>query len=197
MKPAVLKPFGLICLLAISAGAGFYLYQQDSGNPRPNADAADGERPPEATQEAATPDSVIGARRPDFSLPDLEGRERHISEWDGNVLVINFWATWCPPCLKEIPEFVELQSEYGDQGLQFVGIALQDPSDVVDFARKHGMNYPNLVGELPVIRIAEAYGNNTGALPYTTVVDRQGTVVFVRQGPMRGPEVEAVIEPLL
>lgn len=192
MKRAVLQSLGLVALVAVSAGAGFYLYQHDAGTSSSVQIAA-----PARSDEAATPDSMIGTRRPDFSLPDLEGRERHISEWDGKVLVINFWATWCPPCLKEIPEFVELQSEYGDQGLQFVGIALQKPADVIDFARKHDMDYPNLAGELPVIRIAEAYGNNTGALPYTTVVDREGTIVFVRQGPVRGPEMEAVIKPLL
>lgn len=197
MRRALLHSLGLVFLVAVSAGAGFYLYQQDAGIPRTGPDAAAGRNSPVAADDAATPDSIVGSRRPDFSLPDLEGRERHISEWDGRVLVINFWATWCPPCLKEIPEFVDLQSEYGDQGLQFVGIALQKPADVVDFAREHGMNYPNLAGELPVIRVAEAYGNTVGALPYTTVVDRQGTIVFARQGPVRGPEMEAVIEPLL
>lgn len=197
MKRALLPSLGLVFLVAVSAGAGFYLYQQDAGTPRPGPGAAAGGKSPTAADDAATPDSIVGSRRPDFSLPDLEGRERHISEWDGRVLVINFWATWCPPCLKEIPEFVELQSEYGDQGLQFVGIALQNPADVVDFAREHGMNYPNLAGELPVIRITEDYGNTIGALPYTAVVDRQGTIVFARRGPVRGPEMEAIIQPLL
>lgn len=192
MNRTVLRTMAVLVLVTASAAAGFFLYEQDP--PDSSADAG-GRVEPVAAASAA--DDMVGSRRPDFSLPDLEGRERHVSEWDGQVLVINFWATWCPPCLKEIPEFIELQAEYGEEGLQFLGVALQKPADVIDFARKHGMNYPNLAGEMPVIRIAEAYGNHNGALPYTTVVDRDGTVVFVRQGPMRGPEVEAIVQPLL
>ena len=95
---------------------------------------------------------ILGRHRPEFTLPDLDGQLRSISEWDGKVIALNFWATWCPPCLKEVPEFVLLQAKYQAQGLQFIGIALQRPEEVRDFVAENGMNYPVLAGELEVIK---------------------------------------------
>ena len=76
--------------------------------------------------------SVLGQKRIDFTMADIDGRPRHLSEWDGKIILVNFWATWCPPCQEEIPGFVQLQSEYGKQGLQIVGVA-------VDESRHHGV----------------------------------------------------------
>jgi peroxiredoxin len=190
-----LRPLVLALVVSVSAGAGFYLYRYlaaDAAAPAAKR-GRDGTEAPAAGQAQ----DMIGTMRPAFSLPDLHGRERHISEWDGRVLVVNFWATWCPPCLKEIPEFIELQARHGAEGLQFVGIALQKPADVVDFASKHDMNYPVLAGEMPVVRVAEAYGNHIGALPYTVVIDRNGRIVFTRQGPVSGTEMASIVRPLL
>ena len=176
----------VIAVVFISAAAaGFYFYQYRA----PAADAA----PAGEGRHAA----LIGTVRPAFSLPDLQGREHHISEWDGRVIALNFWATWCPPCLKEIPELIKLQKEYGGQGLQIIGIALQKPAEVVAFAREHGMNYPLLAGEMPVVRVAEDYGNDIGALPYTVVIDRHGRIAFIKQGPVTATEMKRVLRPLL
>ncbi|MCP4044224.1 MAG: TlpA family protein disulfide reductase, partial [Gammaproteobacteria bacterium] len=71
-----------------------------------------------------------GKPRPEFSLNDLTGTPRRVREWDGRLLFVNFWATWCPPCLREIPTFIELQDRYGSRGLQFLGVAVQDPVPV-------------------------------------------------------------------
>jgi len=140
---------------------------------------------------------MVGQARPDFTLPDLKGRPRHIGEWDGQVVALNFWATWCPPCLKEIPRLITLQSRYGGRGLQIVGIALQKPGDVSAFVREHGMNYPVLAGEMPVVKVAESYGDSIGALPYTVVIDRHGRIAYTKQGPVTVQEIRKVIQPLL
>ena len=148
---------------------------------------------PQAAMEA----QVLGVRRPEFTLPDLEGRQRSITEWDGKVVALNFWATWCPPCLKEVPEFVSLQEKYREQGLQFIGIALQKPEEVREFVAEHEVNYPILAGELEVIQLAEAYGNNIGALPYTVIIDRNGQIAHVKPGILPTEEAENIISSLL
>ena len=142
-------------------------------------------------------DGIIGSSRPDFSLPDVAGEVRNIAEWDGKVIAINFWATWCPPCIKEIPEFVELQHKYQSQGLQFIGIALQRPEEVLDFMKEKGMNYPVLAGEMEVIEISELYGNHIGALPYTVIIDRAGLIQYVKRGPLSMDSAESIISKLL
>ena len=140
---------------------------------------------------------LTGKPPPDFSLMDVSGQSRSVSEWQGKVLVINFWATWCPPCLEEIPHFINLQDKYGDQGLQFLGIALEGVDEVTSFANKLGINYPLLVGEQEVIKLAGKFGNRIGGLPYTVIIDRSGTINFIKVGPLSVTEAEQVITSLL
>lgn len=181
-----------LMVAAISAAAGLAWY------------TAQGDRavapPPDPLAAAATPGSdtsIIGMRRPEFSLPDVAGQVHSINEWDGRVIAVNFWATWCLPCLKEVPELVALQEQYGSRGLQVIGIALQKPEELGEFMREHGMNYPVLAGEADVIAVAESYGNSYGVLPYTTVINRSGIIEFTRAGPVTGAEIEAVIAEML
>jgi peroxiredoxin len=183
----------LLLAAGLSALTGVYLSQRLSDDPE--AEIATVGLP--ATPAPPADISIQGKPRPDFSLPDLTGRSRHISEWDGQVLAINFWASWCLPCLHEIPELVDLQTRYADRGLQIIGIALQKPEEITDFIVEYKMNYPVLAGEDSVIEIAESYGNTIGALPYTVIIDRSGRIVFVKLGPVTGTEVEGVISPLL
>lgn len=130
-------------------------------------------------------------------IADLDGRERSLSEWRGKILVVNFWGTWCPPCVVEIPEFVHLQQEWGERDLQFVGIALDDPAAVAAFVTDKGVNYPVLVGEDVVTDLMRVLGNRIGGLPYTVVFDRAGQVVHVQQGEWKTAAARAVLEPLL
>ena len=139
----------------------------------------------------------MGAHRPDFRLPDLDGVMHGVSEWEGKVLVVNFWATWCPPCLKEMPAFVELQEKYGHRGLQFVGIAIDRPEVVRNFMDSMAINYPVLIGDLAGIEVGRRYGNRLGSLPYTVVVDRDGQMVFSKRGELSRELAEDVIRPLL
>ncbi len=118
----------------------------------------------------------------DIKLPDVYDKPRDIAEWREKILVINFWATWCPPCLREIPEFVELQSELAQRDVQFVGIAIEDKQPVVDFLNTHPVNYPILIGGDAGIALSQRLGNIVGAVPFTVIVDRRGRIVHRHPG---------------
>lgn len=182
---------GVFVLTLVSATAGFYLFMYQA-NPIQSDNYLTG-----GVNFSDEQKKIVGQQRPDFSLMDVTGAARQINEWDGRVIAINFWATWCPPCLKEIPSFIALQNKYADEGLQFIGIALQKPEEVTDFIRTQGMNYPVLVGELEVVELAKIYGNKIGALPYTVIIDRLGRISFVKYGELAGETAEEVIKRLL
>ena len=135
--------------------------------------------------------------RPAFVLPDLQDNPQSVTQWDGKVLVINFWATWCPPCVREIPMFVELQQEYGDQGLQIVGVALDRLDEIRTFGERLGINYPVLYGVQPAMEVGMAYGNDAGTLPYTVVVDRDGHVRHAFRTEVHRDELEPILRELL
>lgn len=189
-KPVLWTVLAALVFVSAYLGNRLYHFQEEGLILLPSQQADDA--PP-----AVTTSSVLGGPRPDFTLPDLDGQMRSISEWDGKVVALNFWATWCPPCLKEVPEFVSLQEKYQDQGLQFIGIALQRPEEVREFVAEHKVNYPILTGELEVIKLAEAYGNHIGALPYTVIIDRNGQVAHVKPGILPTEEAESIINRLL
>ncbi|MDH5229020.1 MAG: TlpA family protein disulfide reductase [Gammaproteobacteria bacterium] len=135
--------------------------------------------------------------RPSFQLKDVDGRLRNVDEWNGKVLVINFWATWCPPCRREMPSFIRLQEKYAAQGLQFVGIALDEPLKVQDFLTEMEVEYPNLIGGEAGIKLSSDYGNRMGALPYTVIIDRRGYIQFTQRGELKEAVAEKVIKELL
>jgi len=117
-----------------------------------------------------------GLAAPDFVLTDLEGHSLKLSDLRGKAVVLNFWATWCPPCKQEIPWFVELQKRYGSAGLQVVGVSMDDAGDrkdVVKFAAEQSINYPVLLGKDSV---ASQYGG-IDYLPTTFYIDRNGVVL--------------------
>jgi peroxiredoxin len=116
-----------------------------------------------------------GHNAPDFELTDLQGHAVRLSDLRGKAVVLNFWATWCPPCKEEIPWFVELQKRYGAQGLQIVGVAMDDgdQKDVEKFAAENSINYPVLLGKE---KVAEKYGG-IDYLPTTFYIDRNGVVM--------------------
>ena len=121
-----------------------------------------------------------GSAAPDFTLPDLKGKEVQLSSFKGKAVVIDFWATWCEPCKIEMPWLVDLQTKYGPQGLQILGVAMDDADEptIQAFAHKMGVNYPVLKGTEAV---ADLYGGLDG-LPATFFVDRSGKIVDVAVG---------------
>ncbi|HWQ38128.1 MAG TPA: TlpA disulfide reductase family protein [Burkholderiales bacterium] len=127
------------------------------------------------------------------ALPDVSGAPRTLQDWRGKLLVVNFWATWCPPCLEEIPIFIDLQSRLGVRGLQFVGIAVDDAPSVREFARAKGINYPLLVGQTGAIELSRAAGNLQGGLPYTVVLDQRGRLLGRFHGAVQPTELERLL----
>ena len=131
------------------------------------------QNPPQAQYQN---NPAIGLQRPEFAAADLDGKLRNIKEWDGKLIFLNFWATWCPPCLKEIPDFIELQEEYGSQGFQIIGIAIDDEEAVRNYVSEVGMNYPTMVLESEGVGLAKRFGNGAGILPYTVIIKRDGEI---------------------
>ena len=110
---------------------------------------------------------------PDFSLPDLTGQKLDLSSYRGKVVLLDFWATWCDPCREEIPHFVELQDKYGDQGLQIIGVSMDDgPEPVREFYQRYKINYPVVMGNA---KTGELYGGVLG-LPIAFLIGRDGRI---------------------
>jgi thiol-disulfide isomerase/thioredoxin len=131
------------------------------------------------------------------TLPDMEGNFQALAQWRGKVIVVNFWATWCPPCLKEIPEFVRMQEKLGPHGLQFVGIAIDNRDKVREFAAKFRINYPILIGEMEGIELVRRVGNDRGGLPFTVIVDRKGRLIGTELGGLNEQKLTAIVAPAL
>ena len=131
------------------------------------------------------------------ALPDADGTEQSLGQWKGKVLVVNFWATWCVPCRTEMPEFVRAQQEFGGRGLQFVGIAMDEPGKVKAFAVELGLNYPALIGGYGAIELSKTLGNRLGALPFTIIIDRSGHVVHTQLGPIKEANLRSIVTQLL
>jgi len=134
---------------------------------------------------------------PAFSLPDLDGRPHSWAEWQGKIRVINFWATWCPPCRREIPDFVALQARYASRGLQVIGIAIDDQEAVGTYLKEVTVNYPVLVGGNEAIELGEQMGNKVGAIPFTVIADADGHIIFSQLGEMDKNKIEQAIMPFI
>jgi peroxiredoxin len=142
-----------------------------------------------------TTTAAAGKAAPDFELKDINGKVVKLSDFRGKAVVLNFWATWCPPCKIEIPWFEDLQNRYGEQGLEVVGVALDDSSDkdIADFAKEMKMNYPVLLGKEET---SDLYGG-VEALPTTFYIDRNGKIVTSVPGLIDRKEIEENIIKVL
>lgn len=128
------------------------------------------------------------------TLADLDGKPQPFAQWDGKVRVINYWATWCPPCVEEMPMFSRLQERLGAQGVQFVGIGMDEPEKMRAFVRKTPVAYPLLVG---VTAPSENPGLTVRGMPYTVVLDRDGKVAFSLYGAVKEGELAPMLEKLV
>ncbi|MDH5435272.1 MAG: TlpA family protein disulfide reductase [Gammaproteobacteria bacterium] len=139
---------------------------------------------------------MTGSLLPDFQLPDMDGNIQSSTNWKGKVLLVNFWATWCPPCRKEIPAFLDVMSTHGDRGFQVVGIAIDEKNSVQDYIDSMGIEYPVLIGKNDAIEISKQLGNRLGALPYTLITDRTGKVILTHRGELTKEDLLKTISPL-
>jgi len=175
--------FALVAVLGAVAG-GFYAWSQQTG----------------AVSEPSRPTdhlSLLGQERPSYTLGDVQGQRVSAASFDGDVVLLNFWATWCGPCRKEMPMLQELSSAYRDRGLKIVGIALDDVGQARDFAAQLGIDYTILVGDADVMAVGMAYGNRAGMLPYTVLIGRDRIVRWAHLGELDRAELESELHKLL
>jgi thiol-disulfide isomerase/thioredoxin len=146
-----------------------------------------------AAAAAAAAGPTVPEVRPVFTLKDVTGQPRSITEWDGRSLVVNFWATWCAPCVREIPLLNALHREFQPQGFEFVGVAVDFVEDVIAFKKERPIGYPVLVGEQDGLDAAAAFGVKTMAFPFTAFTDAKGRILTVHMGEIHEPEARAIL----
>ena len=157
-------------------GVGVYSYRHSQGV-RPDFASAKQHRP-----------------APDFTLPLIDGGQLQLSSYRGKVVLLDFWATWCVPCREETPHFVELQQKYGGQGLQIIGVSMDDSSDPVHtFYQQFHVNYPVVMGTADV---GAAYGGVLG-LPIAFLIDREGRIYAKHMGATDAAVFEKDVATLL
>jgi peroxiredoxin len=132
-------------------------------------------------------------RRPDFSMTDMEGTERSISEWDGNAMLINFWASWCVPCKREIPLLNDISIEYKDKDFQVLGIAVDNPDNIREFIKTTPLNYLTLVDEEKSQEVAYQLTESFLVLPLTVFLDHQGRIFWMQVEEIHRDEVDAIL----
>jgi peroxiredoxin len=181
MKARTLVLFAVVAGLSAAGGVSYHLWSRGSGA-----------GPAMVPDPDAVVERVLGVR-----LADIKGGTQSLEQWRGQVLVVNYWATWCAPCREEIPGFVRLQERYGSRGLQFVGIAIDQADKVAEFATEFRINYPLLLGELETIELLRQAGNRAGVLPYTLVIDRNGKLVSREPGGLKEARLDSLLVPLL
>jgi len=129
-------------------------------------------------------------------LNDLQSKPRYLSEWDSPLLIVNFWAPWCPPCRREIPALVDIQQTY-QENVQLIGLSFDSPQNVTMFNDKYPMNYPLLIVQRESSEINTYFGNNSRALPYTAILNQQREIVFQHSGEISREQLEKQIKTLL
>ena len=165
----------LVAVVLIAAAAGGY-WLRDEGSSEP-ADSL--------------PDTRIA-----FALPDLEGNMRELSEWDGKARLVNFWATWCAPCRREIPLLKKTQSEHGSDKLQIIGVAVDFQEDVVAYAQTAQFNYPILIGQEDAMAAAETSGMDFVGLPVTMLVSAEGDLIKMHMGEIQERHITQIVDVL-
>jgi thiol-disulfide isomerase/thioredoxin len=175
----------LVVLLALGAGAAAYLASRAWLSPEDPV--------PAAGAPSVTPAAVIPDRRPDVTLADRDGQLRSLSEWDGRPQIINFWATWCAPCRREIPMLNELARDPALADFALIGIAIDFREDVLRFLTETPIEYTVLIGEQDGLDASAAFGMRSLGLPYTAFVDRSGRIVTIHLGELHRAQADVIL----
>jgi thiol-disulfide isomerase/thioredoxin len=199
--PATAKVILAIALVSAAGAGGFVAYRlsathsstltpvQYPGTVRskPSVGESDDSAPPSAKR--------IPEVLPDVTMPDSNGTPHKLSEWKGRPLMVNFWATWCDPCRREIPLLKSLRHERSGESLEVVGIAVDFKDAVLDYTRKIGIDYPVLIGEKDGMAAIDAFGMDT-VFPFTVFADRQGRIFTVKVGELGRDEAKIILDGL-
>lgn len=185
---------GTLAVAAVAAGAG-YLMQRWTVIGMGEGLMVDGV-PASAAPAADAPGPAALAQLPeDLRLNDLAGQPHGFGEWKGKWLLLNFWASWCGPCLDEMPQLLAAQKKYGASGLQIVGPAVDDPEAAQQIQSKLHIDYPVLVGQPDqLLGLMAELGNDRGGLPFSVLVDPDGRIVERQLGQFEGHELEQLLE---
>jgi len=175
----------LILLLAVAAGVAAFLASRAWLAPEPQSATA--------AAPADAPAPVIPERRPEVTLADRDGKLRSLSEWDGRPQIINFWATWCAPCRREIPMLNELARDPAHADFALIGIAIDFREDVLRFLAETPIDYTVLIGEQDGLDASAAFGMHSLGLPYTAFVDRTGRIVTIHLGELHRPQADVIL----
>lgn len=162
-----------LLIVALAAAYGYRRYTQ---------------RPPSFTQ------GMAGRDIPEFNLPASKGGQINIKDYKGKVVLLNFWASWCPPCRAEMPGFIKLQEEYKDKPFQIIGAALEDKRAADQFADEIGVNYPYAYGLEVVQDRASAYGNPDGGLPYSVLIGKDQKIISVYFGYLSEEKLKKMVD---
>jgi thiol-disulfide isomerase/thioredoxin len=187
-----MKTSAYVAVAAIAAAAGFLVYHYAIA-PREQMAAVATPDTEEPQAAAATEESsALPAQLPDFTLGDLEGKPRSILSWPGKSMIVNFWATWCAPCRREIPLLRELQKQHGAEGFQIVGVAVDIREDVVKYVQEIGIDYPVLIGEQDGLDAVNKFGRGSIGFPFTVFTDNQGRIVLFHLGEIHKEQADVL-----
>jgi thiol-disulfide isomerase/thioredoxin len=110
------------------------------------------------------------------SLPDIAGKQQSLKPWQGKILLVNFWATWCNPCIEEMPELSDLQTTVTNKNIQIIGIGIDSAANITEFLSKHKVSYPVYVADTQGAELARKFGNQAGGLPFTVLIEPDGHI---------------------